>query len=225
MLNQSMNLLPPQTCNRGPGAQMPLYRRALDQGRRGKFWSMLTGRQHCLLALAVVEANCKVRARCDAGLQTVPIDQICGSEGRAGDFDRDFNPLQRHTQQRWLGIATARRQGTELPPVALVRVGDLHFVRDGHHRISVARALGQLAIEATVEVWHVDGSLPWEASTRTPGREPMNLPTGVERALGRLQREGARLQERAMVRVHDLLGAVRMALRGPALPRPGVDRL
>jgi len=139
---------------------MPLYRRALDKGRRGKLWSMLTRRPRRLLALAVVEANCKIRARCDTGLQTVPIDQICGSEGRAGDFDRDFNPLKRHTQQRWLGIAEARRQGTKLPPVALVRVGDLHFVRDGHHRISVARALGQSAIEAKVEVWHVDGSLP-----------------------------------------------------------------
>ena len=148
---------------------MQLYRRALDQGRRGKLWSMLTRRPRRLLALAVVEANCKTQARCDAGLQTVPIDQICGSDGRAGDFDRDgragdfdrdFNLLQRHTQQRWLGIAEARRQGTKLPPVALVRVGDLHFVRDGHHRISVARALGQSAIEAKVEVWHVDGSLP-----------------------------------------------------------------
>jgi hypothetical protein len=204
---------------------MQLYRRALDQGRRGKLWSMLTGRPRCLLALAVVEANCKIRARCDAGLRTVPIDQICGSEGRAGDFDRDFNPLQRYTQQRWLGIAAARREGRRLPPVALIRVGNLHFVRDGHHRISVARALGQLAIEATVEVWQVDGSLPWDASTRAPGREPMNLPKGVEHVLGRLQREGARLQERALVKVHDLLGAVRMALRRPVLPRPGVEEL
>ena len=172
---------------------MQLYRRALDQGRRGKLWSMLTRRPRRLLALAVVEANCKIHARCDAGVQTVPIDQICGSEGRAGDFDRDFNPLQRHTQQRWLGIAAARRQGTKLPPVVLVRVGDLHFVRDGHHRISVARALGQSAIEAKVEVWQVDRPLPWEASTRAPGREPMNLAKGIERVLGRLQREGARL--------------------------------
>ena len=56
----------------------------------------------------------------------------------------------------------AFQRGRCLPPVALIQVGDHYFVRDGHHRISVARALGQLAIEATVEVWQVDRPLPWE---------------------------------------------------------------
>jgi len=92
----------------------------------------------------------------------VAIAQICGSEGRAADFDRDFNPLQDHTRDRWLGIAEAYQRGRYLPPVALIQVGDHYFVRDGHHRISVARALGQQAIEATVEVWQVDQPLPWE---------------------------------------------------------------
>ena len=49
-----------------------------------------------------------------------------------------------------------------MPPVELVQVRDAYFVRDGHHRISVARALGQRDIEAEVMVWHVDGPLPWE---------------------------------------------------------------
>ncbi|MFN2186580.1 MAG: hypothetical protein ACK2UU_21575, partial [Anaerolineae bacterium] len=63
---------------------------------------------------------------------------------------------------RWLSIARARQQGKDLPPVVLIRVGDVYFVRDGHHRISVAQALGQLDVEARVTVWQVTGPLPWD---------------------------------------------------------------
>jgi hypothetical protein len=67
---------------------------------------------------------------------------------------------------RWLRVAAARDQGKVLPPVVLVQVGDVYFVRDGHHRISVARTLGQLDIEGEVTVWHVSGPLPWDAPER-----------------------------------------------------------
>jgi hypothetical protein len=115
-----------------------------------------------LLSLEEVSQACTVQARSSGGTRTVAIAQICGSEDRAGDFDCDFNPIQDHTHDRWLGIASALQRGRTLPPVALIQVGDRYFVRDGHHRVSVARALGQRAIEATVEVWQVDQPLPWE---------------------------------------------------------------
>jgi hypothetical protein len=51
-----------------------------------------------------------------------------------------------------------------LPPVRLIQVGDVYFVRDGHHRISVAKALGQTEIDAVVSVWHAAGPLPWETA-------------------------------------------------------------
>jgi hypothetical protein len=137
-----------------------LYRCARDRGRRGQFWSRLAGGSRCLLDLKSIEANREVRDCCDVGRRTVPIAQIKGSEGRAGDFDRDFNPLQDYTRERWLGIAGARERGQALPPVSLVQVGDIYFVKDGHHRISVARALGQKAIEAKVVVWQLDGRKP-----------------------------------------------------------------
>jgi hypothetical protein len=73
-----------------------------------------------------------------------------GSEGRVDDFDSAFNPLTAHTRDRWIGIAVARRQGTVLPPVELIQVGDVYYVRDGHHRISVAKAEGQAEIEARI---------------------------------------------------------------------------
>ena len=145
-----------------------LYNDALARGRRGQLWSGLTGCSRGLLSLEQVAQACTVQTRSSAGRRTVAIAQICGSEGRAGDFDRDFNPLQERTQARWLGIAAARQRGRHLPPVALIQVGERYFVRDGHHRISVARALGQKTIEATVEVWQVDGPLPWGRRSQAP---------------------------------------------------------
>jgi len=65
----------------------------------------------------------------------------------------------------WMGIAMARQQGIAMPAVQLIQVGDLYFVRDGHHRMSVARALGEAYVEAEVTVWEVAGPLPREMAT------------------------------------------------------------
>ncbi len=86
------------------------------------------------------------------GLQSVPIRAIRGSENRTQDFDLDFNPLTEHTQERWIRLYDAWQAGEQLPPVTLTRQGDTYYVRDGHHRISIARSLGQEYIEAEVTV-------------------------------------------------------------------------
>ena len=148
-----------------------LYTRARDRGRRGQFWSTLVGRSRCLLALEEIYATCAAHTHHCAGIQMVPISQIRGSEGRSYDFDRDFNPLQDHNKGRWLSVAGALCQGKALPPVELVQVGDVYFVQDGHHRISVARALGQQAIEARVVVWEVSGPLPWETQRQAAAQD------------------------------------------------------
>jgi hypothetical protein len=145
------------------GSAATLYDRSRRNGRRGSFWPNGSRDSRRLLDLSEIEDACQVDARCYAGLHTVPIEQIRGSEGRSSDFDRDFNPLQDHCKGRWLRVAQARNGDKVLPPVELVQVGDFYFVRDGHHRISVARALGQLDIEAEVTVWQVPGPLPWDA--------------------------------------------------------------
>jgi hypothetical protein len=142
-------------------AHQLLYAQAIDRGRRGQFWSALTGCSRELLGLQ--QAGVTVaQAPAAGGTRVVPLSQIRGSESRSADFDRDFNPLQSHTRERWLGIAAARQRGRRLPPVALIQVDDVFFVRDGHHRISVAQALGCATVEATVEVWKTDGSLSHE---------------------------------------------------------------
>jgi hypothetical protein len=148
------------------GSASSLHAHARARGRQGSFGLSLLGGANRLMDLAEVEARCTIRARCYTGVRTVPVRRIVGSEGRSNDFDRNFCPLQDHSRGRWLRVAQAFQQGIALPPVSLIQVGDVYFVRDGHHRISVASAMGQMEIEAEVTVWRVDGSLPWETTWR-----------------------------------------------------------
>jgi hypothetical protein len=86
----------------------------------------------------------------DLGLQVVPLDAIVGSVDRTTDFDRGLRPTSARLRSRWERIAAAQRRGEALPPVSLYKVGDLYFVRDGHHRVSVAKSLGRKDIDAYV---------------------------------------------------------------------------
>src|SRR3954452_2334584 len=91
-----------------------------------------------------------VLGREDLGLKVVPLDAIVATVDRAADFARGFRPTSPRRRSRWERIAAARRRGEALPPISLYRVGDLYFVRDGHHRVSVARAMGDTVIDAYV---------------------------------------------------------------------------
>jgi hypothetical protein len=142
---------------------LKLYERACTRSWLHRLWSFLGRRSGRLVDLSEVEADCAICDRCYAGIHTVPLDQICGSSGRCHDFDSAFYPLRGHNKGRWLNVAVARQMGTTLPPVELIRVEDRYFVQDGHHRISVARMLGQDCIEAEVVVWQVASPLPWAA--------------------------------------------------------------
>jgi hypothetical protein len=84
------------------------------------------------------------------GLETIPLDSIVGTVDRSREFDRRFRPTSRRVRYRWQRIAEAMRRGAPMPPIDVYRVGDMHFVRDGHHRVSVARQLRLDVIEAHV---------------------------------------------------------------------------
>jgi len=138
---------------------------------------------YCLFDLVKVRATYKILDQHHLGVQTVPISRIRGSsaEGRSRDFDADFRPLKSHNEARWLSVAAARQRGVKLPLVILIQVGEIYFVQDGHHRISVARALGQKEIQAKVTIWQVAGPLPWEtaADEMQPNRCTGMLPQRV----------------------------------------------
>ena len=83
-------------------------------------------------------------------LEEVPLDKIIGSVGRYQDFNAAFLPRNEALQERWARVDAAREGLVGLPPVELLKVGDLYFVKDGNHRVSVARAHGEKTIEAFV---------------------------------------------------------------------------
>jgi hypothetical protein len=84
------------------------------------------------------------------GLETIDLDSIVGTVDRAREFDRRFRPTSGRVRPRWERINVAQRRGDAMPPIDVYRIGDLHFVKDGHHRVSVARALGHKDINAYV---------------------------------------------------------------------------
>jgi hypothetical protein len=80
----------------------------------------------------------------------IKLDSIVGSVDRGRDFDRRFRPTSGRVRERWERLALAARRGEDIPPIEVYRIGDLHFIIDGHHRVSVAHALGLSTIEAQV---------------------------------------------------------------------------
>jgi uncharacterized ParB-like nuclease family protein len=84
------------------------------------------------------------------GVKTVRVDQIVGSLNRYQEFDRVFLPKQDQTAERWQNVSRAFYKEISLPPVVLYKVGQIYFVVDGHHRVSVARQQGQEFIDAEV---------------------------------------------------------------------------
>jgi hypothetical protein len=90
------------------------------------------------------------RGQRQLGLQTIRLDAIVGTAGARRDFDRRFRPASARVRFRWERLALAQRRGEAIPPIEVYRVGDLHFVADGHHRVSIAAATRQRLIDAYV---------------------------------------------------------------------------
>ena len=109
--------------------------------------------------------------RRNLGLHNLDIDTIVGSVGRVGDFDRWFRPRRPVNRQRWETLDRANRTGAILPPIEVYKVGHLHFVRDGHHRLSIARAHGIRTIDALVT----------EVATTLPAPPSRSADTAVSR--------------------------------------------
>jgi len=84
------------------------------------------------------------------GLQTIRLDTIVGTLDARSDFDHRFRPTSNRVRPRWERLALAQRRGEPIPPIQVYRVGGLHFVEDGHHRVSIAAAMHQKTIDAYV---------------------------------------------------------------------------
>jgi len=104
---------------------------------------------HILPFEEVVRALGRVGER-RLGEQLIQLDSIVGTVDRSREFDRAFRPTSPRVRERWQRINLAQRRGESMPPIDVYRIGELHFVKDGHHRVSVARALGHRDISAYV---------------------------------------------------------------------------
>ena len=125
-----------------------------ERATRKAFWNRITswlmGRSNDLLPFQEVRSGLPITSQHDVGLKEVPLERIVGSLGRYRDFDRAFLPIQTQTRDRWIRVDKAYYQDIILPPVELYKIGEVYFVKDGNHRISVARQREQAFIDAWV---------------------------------------------------------------------------
>lgn len=135
-----------------------LYRHEQFDSWKSKLTAALARQSAGLLHLHAIGQPVGATGQHYAGARPVPLSSIVGSEGRSNDFDRSFHPLTSNSKDRWISVASARQRGVPLPPVQLIQVGNTYYVRDGHHRISVAHALGEQYIDAEVTVWETDAA-------------------------------------------------------------------
>jgi len=112
--------------------------------------SSMTGKSDELLPFAEVKDILRPYGQSYKGTDIVRLDKIIGSEGRYKDFDREFFPLQSHTRRKWESIALGYYRRVEFPPVKLYKIGNVYFVSDGNHRVSVAKCRGTRYIKAEI---------------------------------------------------------------------------
>jgi hypothetical protein len=112
--------------------------------------ALVSGRRNSLLSYDQVKEKLHIGGPIYRGVRTVEVAKIVGSVNRYRDFDRAFLPLNNRLANRWQRVDRAFYEDIDLPPVVLYKVGDVYFVVDGHHRVSVAREQGQQFIDAEV---------------------------------------------------------------------------
>lgn len=110
----------------------------------------ITGRPSQLLSYEEVAEKLRLRVRTEGGVRFIPLDAIVGSVGRYTDFTRTFLPRREDDRDRWAGVRTAFLEAGGLPPIDVYKVGEVYFVIDGNHRVSIARREKFKTIEAHV---------------------------------------------------------------------------
>ena len=126
------------------------FQQALFKSFMNRVWGSISGQRTTLLSYDDIKEKLRIGGPIYRGMQTVRVDQIAGSLNRYHEFDRVFLPASEKLADRWQSVNRAFYQDVSLPPVVLYKVGQVYFVVDGHHRVSVARKQGQIYIEAEV---------------------------------------------------------------------------
>lgn len=126
------------------------FQKARFKAFMNRAWGTFSGQRVTLLSYDEIKEKLHIGGPIYRGIKTVRVDQIAGSLNRYHEFDRVFLPASDTLAERWQRVNRAFYQEVSLPPVVLYKVGQVYFVVDGHHRVSVAREQGQIEIEAEV---------------------------------------------------------------------------
>ena len=137
------------------------FEKARSRGRIQSLLSSLAWKNSDLLSFYAVTELIKPRNETYLGMRTIPVKQIIGSEGRYQDFSLAFYPKKELLRARWRSIDRAVKEYVNLPPISVYKLGQWYFVRDGNHRVSVAKTQGVEFIDA--EVVELDSQIPLEA--------------------------------------------------------------
>ena len=124
-----------------------------DARRRADLQEILarfTGQNTQLLSFDEVREKLKIQGSAECGLEDIRLDAIVGSVGRYADFTRDFLPRDRVSEMRWVNVKMAATDQIGLDPIEVYQIGEVYFVKDGNHRVSVALQMGATHIQAYV---------------------------------------------------------------------------
>ena len=195
------------------------YQQRLNEGRskfqsvyNKAFWrellSQLTGRHTDLLNFDEIRSRLHLHEEHYEGVHDVTLEQIAGSVGRYKDFTATFLPRKSGMKERWSRVYALANSLEGPPPIELYKVGDAYFVRDGNHRVSVARQLGAKTIQAHVV------ALPTTVPLR-PGMSGQELAAAEayanflsETGLTRAVPEHESIELTAPARYHELMGHI-----------------
>ncbi len=155
----SMHDLPPNQLD-----LLNIYsRQDFARAYRKGFWRSVLGwlrkSENNLLPFDEVVKRIPLKGQSYLGLKQIETDRIIGSVSRFTEFDRSFLPRQTHTRERWESIDQAYYRDIVLPPIDVYQIGQVYFVKDGNHRVSVARERGQLYMDAYVVKINIPGTL------------------------------------------------------------------
>jgi len=150
-----------------PGSAAYKFERMQGRGMIRSLLRLFTSRPDAsLLSFDQVQTLLRSTTGIPRGTRMIPISHIVGSVGRYRDFDRAFLPLNPAVEERWKQIDVAMNESRGVPPIDVYQVGEVYFIRDGNHRVSVARANGMTEIEARV--------------TEVPARVPLTPEVDVD---------------------------------------------
>ncbi|HEY4722341.1 MAG TPA: universal stress protein, partial [Anaerolineae bacterium] len=137
-----------QSSQFGYQAALQNFNQARQQAMLQEVLARLTGKSNKLLSYEEVAHKLKLTERAERGVQAIPLEAIVGSVGRYTDFTRTFLPRQKNDRERWARVSAVFEEG--LPAIDVYKVGEVYFVLDGNHRVSIARQNGKTHIDAHV---------------------------------------------------------------------------